>query len=299
MANHWNISTPQQIGVFGTFASSHGRSRATPTRGQAACALASTGTQRCDLGGTGVKQAIARIRSDLRHGRNREAYAIFLVGAVLTPLGLAGAAPAQLVSSAILLSLTFLVFHTTIQPGGRPRVLDDVLQNRESFTPFPQLLAQARTLWIYGPTAVNVTGYAADIRQRVLARGGTVKVIVQDPASVAKDDVRSQLDDNHDFDQTLTASLATLSRLRRAGNIEYRLLGFSPGFSMVVVNPDQPSGFLIVEFHGFKDDNITERMHVKIGRSESAHWFDYWTARFTAMWNASREPEPAVSPDPP
>jgi hypothetical protein len=65
----------------------------------------------------------------------------------------------------------------------------------------------------------------------------------------------------------------------------------------VVVNPRQRGGRLIVEFHGFQDESISDRMHVEIRRSESTHWFDYWTGRFEAIWAASRDPGVAGTGD--
>jgi hypothetical protein len=243
----------------------------------------------------GWARSLERVWAELRAGRHLEAYAIFALGLVLTILGLVGVADDRYLLSA-LLAVTFLVFRSAHAPAGRGSWrLDEVLRNRESFTPLSQMIRAATELWVYGPTALNVVNHAADIRQHVLARGGNVRVIVQDPASSSVGDVRAQLDDNVDFDHTLRGSLATLAKLRGSGGLEYRLLGFSPGFSLVVVDAHKPSGFLILECHGFKDDNISERMHVRISRLESLHWFDYWTARFRAMWDAAHEPEPTTT----
>jgi len=48
--------------------------------------------------------------------------------------------------------------------------------------------------------------------------------------------------------------------------------------------------------HGFKDENIAERMHIVIRRHESPRWFSYWVARFDAMWQTAKPPEPAALP---
>jgi hypothetical protein len=233
---------------------------------------------------------LRRVRSDLREGRHREAYAVFAIGLVLTVLGLVGGIPERYLLSGLLLAVTFLVFRSTIEPAGPFTSVNDVLNNRESFVPFPELVKGAGQLWVYGPTATNVVSHVADIKQHVLARGGSVRVIVQDPASPSVDDVGSQLDDNTDFRSDLSRSLATLAKLEGTDGFEYRLLGFSPGFSMVVVDAATARGFLILELQGFKDDNIAGRMHVRIARAESLHWFDYWVARFEAMWDSAAKP---------
>lgn len=231
-----------------------------------------------------------RIWGDLRDGRHREAYTVFAICLLLTVLGLVGVAERYLLSG-LLLAMTFLVYRTTVEPGGRVG-LADVLRDRETFVPFPELIKDASKLWVYGPSAVNILAHAADIRQQLLAKGGSVRVIVQDPQAPAVEDVQAQLDDNLDFGRALESSLATMDKLGAHGDFEYRLLPFSPGFSLVVIDAHKPSGFLILELHGFMDDNVAGRMHLRIPRTESLHWFGYWTDRFEAMWEAARKPVP-------
>jgi hypothetical protein len=64
----------------------------------------------------------------------------------------------------------------------------------------------------------------------------------------------------------------------------------NPGFSLVIVNADDPGGYVIFESHGFKDDNIADRMHIVIHRADSPRWFTYWVTRFEAMWNNAEPP---------
>lgn len=80
-----------------------------------------------------------RALGDIRNGRHREAYALFLIGVVLVILGLVGVVSGTVMLSAILLALTFLIFHTT-QEGDRKPALDQVLAGREKFGTFNQLL---------------------------------------------------------------------------------------------------------------------------------------------------------------
>jgi hypothetical protein len=194
--------------------------------------------------------------------------------------------------SSVLLAVTFLVFQTTVEKDHRAGMVEQVVKGREAYGAFSAILPDGGEVWIYGPTAVNVLVNAPAIKTKVLARGGRVRVIVQDPDSEAVRFTKIQLDDTLDFGHTLTSSIATLRKMRGWGNCEYRLLSFNPGFSLVVVNPTQPDGFLLLELHGFANDTITERMHVRISRAESLRWFDYWTSRFEGMWDLSRVPEP-------
>jgi hypothetical protein len=229
-----------------------------------------------------------RTLEDVRHGRHREAYALFVIGVALAVLGLVGVANVTVLLSSILLALSFLVFHTAAEASDQRPALDQVLRSRQDFGAFSKLLPGVRDLRIYGPTAVNVLVNSADIRRFVLESGGTVKVIVQDDEPVGLDQTSMQLDDNLDLRSTLLNSLATLSKLAAFPGFSYRKLPTNPGFSLVVVNPVDAGGYVIFESHGFKDENIADRMHIVITRYESPRWFAYWVARFDTMWDTAK-----------
>jgi hypothetical protein len=239
-----------------------------------------------------------RTLEDVRHGRHREAYALFLIGVALAVLGLVGVASVTVLLSSILLALSFLVFHTAAETSDQRPALDQVLRSRQDFGPFSKLLPGVRELRIYGPTAVNVLVNSADIRRFVLEAGGTVKVIVQDSEAVGLEHTAMQLDDNLDLRSTLVNSLATLSKLAALPGLSYRRLSANPGFSLVIVNPADAGGYVIFESHGFKDENIADRMHIVIKRYESPRWFAYWVARFDAMWDAAKPTSLPAPPDP-
>ena len=238
-------------------------------------------------------RGLRRIADDTGAGRHREAYAVFLLGVVLVVLGLVEVASIRVLVSAVLLAVTFLVFQTTRTAGDRPPSLDSVLQSRQDFGVFSQLLPGVRDLRVYGPTAVNVLVNAADIRRFVLDHGGRVRVIVQDGGVEELRRTAKQLDDTLDLASTLHSSLNTLERMRQVAGFDYRVLPFNPGFSLVVVNADSANGYVIFESHGFQDSNIADRMHLVIRRTESERWFDYWVGRFEAMWAAADHPLPA------
>jgi hypothetical protein len=229
---------------------------------------------------------IRRIIDDLQHGRHREAYALFLIGVALAVLGLTDVVSSKVLLGSILLALSFLVFNTTSNRSDKP-ALDQVLQSRESFGPFSKLLPGTRDLRIYGPTAINVLVGAADIRRFVLDTGGVVRVLVQSDSTEAIEQASVQLDDNFDFKQTLANSVATLDRLSSYPGFSYRRLQVNPGFSIVIVNAEDSDGYVILEMHGFKDQNIADRMHLVIRRRESPRWFAYWVARYEAMWTTA------------
>lgn len=246
----------------------------------------------------GRRNPFRRLADDLREVRNVEAYAISALAAVLTVFTIVGDPSPELFNTVTLACLAFLVFSTAGQrAAGQTAGLAGVLRDRDSYATFEQLLEGATELWMYAPSGVNVLRrHAGDIR-RWLAAGGQARVVVHDPGAGAVDTLATQLDDNNDFGNDLTAALDSLDKLAASGRLDYRLLPLNPGFSLVVVNPRQRGGRLIVEFHGFQDESISDRMHVEIRRSESTHWFEYWAGRFEAIWAASRGPGVAGAGD--
>jgi hypothetical protein len=103
-----------------------------------------------------MRETLRRTLEDVRQGRHREAYALFLVGVALVILGLAGVTDVLVLVSAILLAVSFLVFHTAAEASDRKPALDQVLRGREDFGAFSKILPGVRDLRIYGPTAVNI-----------------------------------------------------------------------------------------------------------------------------------------------
>jgi hypothetical protein len=125
----------------------------------------------------------AQVLADLRNGRHREAYTIFVIGLILTLLGLLGVVSEAVLLSGILIAVTFLVFQTTVQLDDVAGVLGRVLKRRDALEVFSAILPEGGELWVYGPTAVNVLANASDIKTKILSKGGRVRVVVQDPSS--------------------------------------------------------------------------------------------------------------------
>jgi len=250
-----------------------------------------------------LRRALRRLLDDLRSVQNVEAYAISALAAGVTIFTIIGAPKPELVGTVTLACLAFLVFSTAGQRATRHTAgIAEALRDRDSYGTFEQLLEGATELWMYAPSGVNVLRrHAGDIK-RWLAAGGKARVVLHDPAA-ATHSLATQLDNNSNFGTDLSASLDSLDKLATSGRLEYKLLPLNPGFSLLVVNPRQRSGRLIVEFHGFQDESISDRMHVEIRRPESTHWFEYWAGRFEAIWAVARSPHGGhdaedIAPDP-
>lgn len=235
-----------------------------------------------------------RITKDITTGKNIEGYVVTTVALLVAVLSIIeDVVPDDLQMAAILAALALLVFKST-QPDEKIVDLDDVLRDRQSFGSFREFIKGGTVLWVYGPSAVNVLNSSPDIEREILAKGGELRVVLQDPRETNSIAVlHNQLDQmSHLLETDITRSVAILESLKTRGyKVDYRYLPYSPGFSLVILDPDGRNGRAVVEWFGFSNKLITDRMHVKIARAESNYWFEYWESQFLTMWEAGRAPE--------
>jgi len=251
-----------------------------------------------------LKRTGKRIFADIRALRNIDSYVVALfaiVFAILTAFG--DSIPDQFKMAALLAGVALLVFNITTPEQKTGGNLDDFLNDRTSFPPFKERIKNARKLWIYGPSAVNILGAenSLAIKDNVLSqKDGELRVIIQNPNEKAAVDILiRQLDESIDYKvQDLPHAIQeTLSRLRNMkqwktqGTFEYRMLDYCPGFSMVVVDPDKNSGTVIVEFYGFHHEHTASRMNIEITKAKSERWYTYWVSQFDYMWRDAKAPE--------
>jgi len=246
--------------------------------------------------------ALRRIGRDVLRRRHLDAYVVAAVALVLSLLTLVGVGSDDVRWSVTLAALAILVYRVTLPE--RSGDADTVLRSRAAFadTTLASRFRAARTLWVYGPSAVYLLGGSTgtDLRRTVLARpDGSVRVAVLDPASPEVVALTARhLDEALDYGmKTLPEALAeTVPLLERlagwdtAGRFEYRFAPVNPGFSLVGIDPEEPHGLLIVEFHGFHNESTESRMHVELTRRASEHWYEYWLDQFRSLWSASHPP---------
>jgi hypothetical protein len=245
-----------------------------------------------------IVRGLRRVFADILAGKNIEAYVVAAIAIALAVLGvLDNAVSDDWKLTAILAALALLVFNTT-RTDNKVIDLDAVLQDRQSFGAFQDVIKGKRVLWIYGPSAINVLRDSAHIKREILDRGGEVRIIIQDMQSEAGMHILAQqIDQTMDLKNSIVMSHDLLKRMKGWGKVELRVLSYSPGFSLVVVDPDARDGKAIVEFFGYRNELITERMHIEITRQQSQHWFEYWADQFQKMWDEARPAGQEGSPD--
>lgn len=246
---------------------------------------------------------LKRIASDLRHRRNVEAYVVTAAALVFAALSVVG----DLVSddlrwTATLAALGLLVYR--LADPVEVVDVDRVLQSRVAFgdVSFGSRIRNAREVWMYGPSMVNLLTAATtdDLRRTVLARpDGVLRIAVLDPGETAAVALATrQLDETADFQmEAMPDALGrTVARLEQIaswathGQLERRFVPFNPGFSLIAIDPHTKDGVVIVEVHGIHNESDVDRMHVELDRRASEHWYDYWIDQFEHLWDIARPP---------
>lgn len=248
-------------------------------------------------------RGVRRIQRDLRDRRHVEGYVVATASIVLAVLSLFGDLVGDEVRWAVVLAALGLLTYQITLPE-RETDLDNVLHSRTVFeeVTVSSRLRNAREVWIFGPSAINVlTADAANhLRTHVLNRhDGVVRIMVLEPDGQAAIELAAhQLDHattfpTVDLPHALAATverIETMAGWSTPGTFEYGFAPFNPGFSILAVDPYGKAGSLIVEFHGLHNESTSDRMHIELTRTNSEHWFAYWRDQFEHLWQTSRHP---------
>ena len=256
-----------------------------------------------------MRQFLDRVITDIKLKRNIDVYVISFFTIVFAVLTLAGDLPValfgekvanQLTTAFILAALGLLVFNISL-PTTKSSQLDDYLDDRSNLGSFSERIQNATKLYIYAPSAANILrGENTEaIRKSIFSKkDGELRVIIQNPDR--EDAVKilvDQLDNSIDFQvQYLADELQnTLKQFKLIqswnveGTFDFKLLDYSPGFSLVLIDPHKNDGQIIVEIHGLHNESTDSRMHIVITKKESERWFTYWQRQFERMWQRAQD----------
>ncbi len=203
--------------------------------------------------------------------------------------------------NAILVALGLIAFRLT-RPNESAKSLDTFLNDRAGLPKLAETLQQTEELWIYAPSAANFLrgDNLGLIRRHILDNPkGHLRVLMQNPnEQEALHILINHLDkglveqDYQAMPDEIKSTLNQLHSLQTRGNkgkLSYGFLNYGLGFSIVIFNPHKVTGFVILEIHGFMNQDTNARMHIRIERQESETWFNYWLDQMRDMWENATE----------
>ncbi len=232
---------------------------------------------------------IKRVFRDVKARVNLEAYIVALIASGLLVIDIIGDVDDSLKLTVIVAALLVLVLRSTAPSTTTTANLDTVLRDRSAQGPLREFIGTGKTLYAYGPSAINVLAKIGEVRNQLIEKNGMCRIIIQHP-DITPD--FGALKHHPDFATIETDIQSSLTKLRRFkvdwyGHLEYRLTEYTSGFSMLIVDPDKKDGRMVIEFFGYQNEDIHQRMHIVIHRSESEKWFEYWLGQFNLMWEQS------------
>jgi hypothetical protein len=246
-----------------------------------------------------------RVLQDIGEGRV-EGYVTALVALAIGAVGVVWGENLQCMVGVALGALSFIIFNMNVA-GSKYTDLNAVLEDREGYTrhPFKTRIKGVRKLYLQGASLVHLLSdenLNAIIDEILVHPDGEVRILLQDPQeAAAMDYLYRQLDEFTERRSVLLTDAIpqvlqrfenmrllppAAAKERYRGKFELRFLQFSPGFSLVLINPDERNGVVIPEMYGFRNDATGKRMHIEITRDGSDYWYDYWEKQFDAMWHS-------------
>ena len=241
-----------------------------------------------------MRRRLKQITQDFRQGRHLDLYATTAVAFVFAALLVVGADLKDGFRWSLLFAaLGFLLLRTAFAGHREERFLD-----RSDFdrSPIADDLRTAKDVWIFAPVGTNflTEERCTLLRTGPLAKeGGSVRVVVIEQFEPG-DPISEQLDALLDYPVQRAADslrethtrLTAMKSWQVNGTFAYGQIAVNPGFSVVAVNPQSAGGYATVEFHGFRNDTVGSRMHIRLTRADG-QWYQYWLDQFEAIWRAT------------
>lgn len=140
-------------------------------------------------------------------------------------------------------------------------------------------MEKVSTIWLCGPTLIAIFGADRDYFREMVRKGGNMRVLIFNPVSsrlsilaellgVSANKLKVEIASTiENCKELLDSGLGT-------GKFEIRLTETMPGYSMVVYNPKEHSGQLVVEYLGYHT-RMSERPHLELGATRDRQWFIY------------------------
>lgn len=245
-------------------------------------------------------KTIKRIVSDLRSLQHIESYVIAFLAIVFAVMSLIGdQIPDEAKLSVLLAGVGVLVFNLTV-PKSDVINIENNLTDRTNRPSLESRLQDSEKVWVYGISASNLlaSDNASVLWRHILSQPNKeFLVIIQNPNAdcglkiAEKQTTGAIAMEAGDTKAKILRSIEMLQHIENgnpSANFEYRFLDYSPGFSMLLIDPHKASGLIDVEFQGFRHKTRDERMLLRLKNHDSARWYKYWGDQYQSMWSASR-----------
>lgn len=230
---------------------------------------------------------------DISEGRNLEHYITLIFITIILSLDIFNLASADILTEITLAVLALVVF-TSLSTRESVEALSEKLikpQNADDFfwrskRSIESELSQAKYIGFAGASlSRTLRDYSAVLEDR-LRLGARVRIILMDPNSTAPDQavLRSKgVSSRQFYIDTLRPTLERVGMLSNfSDRVELGLLPYKPAFGIVVIDPDEPYGKIIVEMYPHHSASFAPTFELTPNRD--LHWYKHFREQFDNLW---------------
>ncbi len=250
-----------------------------------------------------------KVFQDIREGQNLEVYLTLVVALVLLILDIFDIVTSEAMAAGTLATLALLAYsvltnreqmerlvdvstatRTMIEQStsGKPRAERFFWQEKRSLE---NDLARARFIGIVGITLSRTVRDYLPLFENRLQSGAHIQFIVIDPTSLASRQAmhrgKGGVGDSFyaDLVRTTVARVCILAELKDVpGSVELGLLPYTPSFGLLVIDPDEPHGRIVVEIYQHR--TLTFNPTFELDAQRDSRWYQFFREQFDLLWES-------------
>lgn len=237
-----------------------------------------------------LSAVVQRIRIDITHGENLDAYVAVILGCAFTVIGVFVRIQQEWLSNFVLLTLTSLIvvsLRNRYALQSAERALEKVqyldastaLKDRTEYEPLDDRLSGASEVVVVGHHLLGFVGYNRDLIRRYARRGCVFKFILCDPAAAGS---------TASMATNVGLTIETLREISRdaPGKIIVRTVNLVLPCSAFCVDIGKPYGLIQIQPHSlFKEADM--RPHFNLKSNHGSPWYHHYKEQVESLWSGS------------
>jgi hypothetical protein len=180
-------------------------------------------------------------------------------------------------------------------------------------TPFDQIIARARELFIFGNTLSRLMVTYEQAILQFLDRGGSLRLLILDPhgqgcqflAAHSGRNAKSAIEGMLSIYRTFSARIQNTRR----GEVELRVIDWPASCGMHLIDPNTPGGYIRVTLYPPDISSpLANRPHFILRPESDQPWYDIFREQFERLWRSAQplrcsstivQPDRSALPGPP
>jgi hypothetical protein len=234
---------------------------------------------------------------DIARGQNLEYYVTLVFIVVIFAIDVFNLASLDALTNVILAVLALVVYSLLSTRQALEELSDKVVRPQDARSFFWKTkrsieddLSQAKDIRIAGAVLSRTLRDYRYVLEERLKHGAKVRIMLMDPNSTAPDQavLRSKGVSNRQFYiDSLRPTIERISALVEASEkIELGLLPYKPAYGMILIDPDEAHGKIIIEMYPHHSDTFAPTFELFPNRD--THWAEFFRSQFDTMWSRSK-----------